>query len=95
MTTFPFPSTRICALLLLALSGCVVPVGDYDGGGYGYVGGYYEPYGYEYGGWGPGYRVGPPRGGERHGRAQTQRSFRSAPSHRSTPSIPTRSRQRH
>lgn len=35
-----------------------------DGGGLdvGYAGGYYEPWGYDYGGWGGGYRVGPPRG---------------------------------
>ena len=32
----------------------------------GYVGGVYQPGGYEYGRWGPGYHVGPPRGDE-HG----------------------------
>lgn len=58
------------ALALTSLAGCVA--GGYDGdvgpGYVGYVGGVYEPGGYEYGGWGPGYRVGPPRGGERgHG----------------------------
>jgi hypothetical protein len=51
-------------LALTSLAACVV--GGYDGGGgVGYVGGFYEPGGYEYGGWGPGYRVGPPRGGVR------------------------------
>ena len=37
-----------------------------------YAGSFYEPGGYEYGGWGRGYRVGPPRGGfggERGGRS--------------------------
>jgi hypothetical protein len=50
-------------LALLTLSACVATgygYGDGDGG-MGYVGGYYEPAGYEVGGWGPGYRVGPPR----------------------------------
>jgi hypothetical protein len=48
---------------LLALAGCLVG-GGYGGGvDVGYAGGFYEPGGYEYGGWGPGYRVGPPRGG--------------------------------
>ena len=56
-------------LALTSLAGCVA--GGYGGDvGVGYVGGVYEPGGYEYGGWGPGYRVGPPRGGERgHGGA--------------------------
>jgi hypothetical protein len=50
---------------LLMLSACAVGVGygpGYDGPD-GYVGGVYEPYGYDYGGWGGRYRVGPPRGG--------------------------------
>ena len=55
---------------LVALAACVV--GGY-GGDVGYVGGVYVPGGYDYGGWGPGYRVGPPRGGDRGG-------GRSAPS---------------
>jgi hypothetical protein len=57
-------------LALTSLTACLV--GGYDGGGaVGYVGGVYEPGGYEYGGWGPGYHVGPPRGDERapHGGA--------------------------
>ncbi|HWZ62728.1 MAG TPA: hypothetical protein VNX02_06900 [Steroidobacteraceae bacterium] len=62
-------------LALAGLAGCVA--GGYDGEvGVGYVGGFYEPGGYEYGGWGPGYRVGPPRGGER------------GPGRRAAPSIP-------
>jgi hypothetical protein len=58
------------AFALTTLTACFV--GGYDGGGGGgYVGGVYAPGGYEYGGWGPGYHVGPPRGDERgpHGRA--------------------------
>ncbi len=50
------------SLLLLIMSACV-GVG-YDGE-VGYVGGVYEPYGYDYGGWGGGYHVGPPRGAPR------------------------------
>lgn len=65
-------------LALLSLAGCVV--GGYDSGGgvgyVGYVGGVYQPAGYEYGGWGRGYRVAPPRGGVR------------GPSGRGAPSIP-------
>ena len=41
-----------------SLSACTVP-------GAGYVGGVYEPSGSDYGGWGPGYYVAPPRHGER------------------------------
>ena len=48
-------------LALLTLSACVATGYGDSGGGIGYVGGYYEPAGYEVGGWGSGYRVGPPR----------------------------------
>jgi hypothetical protein len=52
------------ALALTSLTACLV--GGYGGGaGVGYVGGVYEPGGYEHGGWPPGYQVGPPRGDER------------------------------
>ena len=44
--------------LLLIMSACV---------GVGYVGGGYEPYGYDYGGWGGAYRVSRARGGLRGG----------------------------
>ncbi|HXR19309.1 MAG TPA: hypothetical protein VN757_05160 [Steroidobacteraceae bacterium] len=69
---------RLCkigalAMLLAVLAACVAAGYDgYDGNvgvGVGYVGDYYEPGGYGYGGWGPGYRVGPP-GGRDHGREQ-------------------------
>jgi len=50
------------------LGGCVVAGAGYDTDvGVGYVGGFYEPYPYDWGGWGPNYHVGPPRGGERSG----------------------------
>ena len=52
------------AVLLVLIAACAVEGGGYGGGvDVGYVGGVYEPYGYDYGGWGRGYRVGPPRGG--------------------------------
>ncbi len=69
--------TALLVPLLGTLTACVGTVGYgggygsayepgyYDNGGIGYVGGYYQPYGYDWGGWGPGYHVGPPRGGER------------------------------
>ena len=50
-------------LTITGLTACVAAGYDGYGGGGGYVGGIYEPGGYEYGGWGRGYRVGPPRGG--------------------------------
>lgn len=79
-------------LALLGLSACVVGAG-YDGDvGVG-VGGYYEPYGVEYGGWGSGYRVGPGRGGE-HRSGGGNHSYRAASPSRSAPSIPSRSRGR-
>lgn len=58
------------AVLLALVSACAVEGGGYGYGGdvdVGYVGGVYEPYGYDYGGWGGGYRVGPPRGGPGYG----------------------------
>jgi hypothetical protein len=45
------------------LSGCAVPDGGYAYGG-GFGANYYEPYGFGYGGWGPGYGVGPFRGSD-------------------------------
>jgi hypothetical protein len=88
----------VAAGLILAGAqlGCAVgvdagPVGD---DGIGYVGGYYEPYGYVVGGWGGGYHVGPGRGGERGGRGGAGHSYRSAPAGRGAPSIPSHSRRR-
>jgi hypothetical protein len=67
-------------VLLAVLSACVVGPG-YDGSvDVGYVGGFYEPYGYDYGGWGGRYRVGPPRGGARMGGGRAGGGGRAAPS---------------
>ncbi len=89
-------------VLLLAIGACAVTgVGvGYEGD---YVGGVYEPYGYDYGGWGRGYRVGPPRRG--YGRGPGARPggrpgfggggghpYHAAPPGRSMPSIPSRPR---
>ncbi len=77
---------KLAALGILMLAGiyaCVATGGGY--GDVGYVGGYYEPGGYEYGGWGGGYRVGPPRGGDRG-------AVRSHGGGHAAPSIPTGSR---
>jgi hypothetical protein len=74
-------------LLLVMLASCVAGVG-YDGDvGVAYSPGYIQPYGYEYGGWGPGYVVGPGRGGDRRGESSSH-AYRSAPQSRPTPSIP-------
>jgi len=65
---------------------------------------YYEPYGTVYGGWGPGYYVGPYRnGGNRRndnryrrsgheGGHSSEHAYRSAPASRPMPSIPSHSR---
>lgn len=89
------------AALLVAMSGgCAVSDGGYGyDGGYGNnVGigaGYYQPFDGNYGGWEPGYNVGPFRGGERRGGdvdrrggQPPQRAFRSAPASHPMPSIP-------
>jgi hypothetical protein len=70
-------------LLLTVLSACTV-----SGGGY--VGGVYEPSGSDYGGWGPGYHVAPPRRGERRPEQSSPHAYRPAPRSRPSPSIPTR-----
>ena len=65
MSTRRAPLAAAAALLAAAglLTSCAVGPG-YDDGyvGVGYVGDYYEPWGYDYGGWGGRYHVGPPRG---------------------------------
>jgi hypothetical protein len=85
--------------LLALLDGCVAGgVGYEEGGGVSYQADFYEPYGYEYGGWGPGYRVGPWLGGDHRpdGRPGNSRppAYRPAAPSRSMPSIPSRSRGR-
>lgn len=88
----------VIGLFTLLLSGCAV-----YGDGYGYyedgVGiglNYYEPYGSYYGGWEPGYRVGPiPGGNYRSARGAGRpapHAYKSAPATRSIPSIPSHSR---
>jgi ABC-type amino acid transport substrate-binding protein len=81
------------ALLALAtLHACAVTGVGVDGSvGVGYDAGYYEPWGYDYGGWGGGYRVGPGRGGERRG-GHPARGYRPAPGGRPSPSLPGRAR---
>jgi len=80
------------ALALTLLNACAVEGVGVDGsvGVVGYDAGYYEPYGYEYGGWGSGYRVGPGRGGDPRGGHPG--AYRRAPASRPTPSIPNRPR---
>jgi len=82
------------ALVLTVLCACEVTGVGVDGSvGVGYAAGYYEPYGYEYGGWGPGYHVGPGRGGDhRPDPPRQSHTYRSAPASRPTPSIPNRPR---
>jgi hypothetical protein len=91
----------LIVVLFMALAGCVA-VGGYDSG-YGYDGavtigydvGFYEPFGYEYGGWQPGYRVGPPPRSGYPARSDSHPShpaYHPASPSRSIPSIPTRPR---
>ena len=91
------------ALALTVLYACAV-TGVGGTVGYGYDAGYYEPWGYDYGGWGYGYRVGPGRGGDRRGGdshggdsrgGHQSRPYRPAPESRPTPSIPRGSRGSH
>lgn len=87
--------------IVLMLQSCAV-TGVGVEGSVGYDGGYYEPYGYDYGGWGVGYRVGPSRCCEQRddhhdrpaarGHASHAPAYRPAPRGRPAPSIPGRSR---
>ena len=92
---FPLWKTVLIAGASLAVvCACAVGGPGYDGyEGAGYVGGYYEPWGYDYGGWGRRYRVGPPRGG--YGRDGGHGSPGGRPTHggRPAPSIPGRPRR--
>jgi hypothetical protein len=83
------------AMVLLAIgaAGCVAAGGGYDTG----VGlDYYEPSGGYYGGWGPGYHVGPFRDGRhfdhRVGGRPVAHAFHAAPASHSMPSIPSHAR---
>jgi hypothetical protein len=88
---------------LIALDACVGGGVGYEGEGYGVD--YYEPSGYVYGDWGPGYYVGPYRrgfhrdghdggheGGGRPVGHPAPRPFHPAASGRAMPSIPSRHR---
>jgi hypothetical protein len=78
-------------------SSCVGVAGDVGYGGDVGVGvDYYDPGPVIYGGWGPGYHVGPWRGGDRP-RVDAGRPaphYRAAPAGRAMPSIPSRGRGR-
>ena len=98
MKTIPLRGVGIrgmlaAAVFAVSLSGCVAYGGGY---GYGYDGpavgvglDYGEPYG-DYGGWGPGYRVGPYRGAgdNRGGGGGGGHHFRQAPAGHAMPSMP-------
>ncbi len=100
-TLFSRASAATCMLGLftIPLSGCVAPGYGYGSdGGLGIAAAYYEPYGVDYGGWGPGYLVGPPRGGyqgavraDHHPGAV---AYRPAPASRPMPSNSVASRRR-
>ena len=91
------------AMMLSMLFACAV-TGVGVEGSVGYDGGYYEPYGYDYGGWGGTYFVGPGRGFDhRDGRHDDHRfdhhgghppAYRPPPAGHSAPSLPHRSRGR-
>ncbi len=88
----------------IVLAGCMFSVllpGCVSTGGVYYEGGdYYEPYGYDYGGWGSTYFVVPFHDRDRHheGEHHHEEERRSAPAYRSAPathpipSIPSRPR---
>jgi hypothetical protein len=104
------PRSRLMASCLGAMASLMLCACEVTGvgveGSVGYDGGYYEPYGYDYGGWGAGYRVGPGRccdhRDDHHddhrdvgrGRGGHAPAYRPAPAGRSAPSIPGRSRSR-
>lgn len=92
----------VIGLFTFLLVSCAV-----TGDGYGYDGrvgvgvGYYEPYGYYgpygayYGGWGPGYHVGPIHGNNYHpapGGRSTPHAYKPPPGGHPPPSIPSRRR---
>jgi hypothetical protein len=104
ITARRFLASGLGAMLLMLLYACAVTGVE---GSVGYDAGYYEPYGYDYGDWGLGYRVGPSRcceHGDDHrgdrgdhpgdrGRIGRAPAYRPAPAGRPAPSIPGRSRR--
>lgn len=101
-------ATALGAMALTMLIACeVTGVGVDSSVGVGYDSGYYEPYGYDYGGWGGAYRVGPSRccehrddhghgghdgRGGHDGHVGHAPAYRPAPVGRPAPSIPGRPR---
>jgi hypothetical protein len=106
MTRLPVRLSSIAGaigLIAVLIAGCAAPYGGYGYEDPGFGADYYEPYGTVYGGWGPGYAVGPyrdnrggfGRGGVDRGvghAASAQHAFRAAPAGRATPSIPSGAR---
>lgn len=92
--------TFLFGLFTILLVSCAITgngYGYYDGANIGIGPGYYEPYGSYYGGWGPGYRVGPIHGNNYHpalGGHPTPHAYKAAPKSRPVPSIPSRRRTR-
>lgn len=99
-------ATALGAVTMTMLFACAVTGVGVEGSA-GYDGGYYEPSGYDYGGWGGAYLVGPGRccehrddhhdrghdaRGGHDGRGGHAPAYRPAPAGRSAPSIPGRSR---
>ena len=87
-------SGALLASLLMLSSSCAIESGyGYDGGANVGLGiDYYEPFGYDYGGWGPSYRSGPSRGGARgfrDGGRGSPHAYRPAPASHAMPSIPS------
>jgi len=93
------PVRILLVTALAAIAGCVTD-GGYDSGvSVGYGVGFYEPFGYDYGDWGPGYGAGLPRRGyDRGGRANVRPaphpSYRPAAPSRPMPSLPPHARGR-
>ncbi len=97
-----FPSIRLAFLFgllgaYLFLCGCAVgPYGYGDQVSVGLGVGYYEPMGSYYGGWEPGYQVGPYRDGEPHHNGEGHPhapSYRQASPAHGVPSIPSGGRR--
>jgi hypothetical protein len=95
MSNFLRRMTPVAVLLGLAVTmapGCVVGPGGPGYDAFGPGPDYYEPYGADYGDWGPGFLVGP-FGGGGGGRGRMDggnrpHTFRGAPAGHSAPSIP-------
>lgn len=81
-----------CSLLLTALAACVGGYGYDTDLGVRYSPDYTEPFRYEVGGWGGGYRVGPGQRGEPRSTSTSSDDYQSAARSRLTPSLPNRSR---